>query len=183
MFTGTGSSRVFLDGQAFGQAAVRADGKTPRLDLQLPSGNDQKASDFESWFYLYPILQVSIVQATYTALTVRAVGATVVVTACTPSANPLPTAQQVTITLNYPALVATPVNLSLQGPAGIVKAPPSVTIGAGAISTQITLSLIGVPAAGTTATFTLTASVANAIDGPSSVSSQSFTISPAQKRD
>jgi hypothetical protein len=179
IFAGTGASRVFLDGQAFGQPALRADGTTSRVDLQLPSGDGQKASDFESWFYLYPTLQVASVQVTYTALTVRAAGAAVVVTASTPATTPLPTAQQATINLNYPALVATPINLSLQGPGGIVTAPSSITIGAGAISIAVTLPLIGVPAAGAVATFTLTASITNALGFAPAVSSQSFTISPA----
>jgi hypothetical protein len=179
IFAGTGANRLFLDGEAFGEPALRADGKTARVDLQLPSGNDQKASNFESWFYLYPTLQVASVQVAYTALTVRAAGASVVVTASTPATTPLPTAQQATITLNYPALVATPVNLSLQGPVGILTAPSSTTIGAGAISIPVTLSLIGVPAAGTVATFTLTASITNALGIASAVVSQSFTISPA----
>jgi hypothetical protein len=179
MFAGTGTSRVFLDGVAFGQPALRGDGKTPRIDLQLPSGNDQKAGDFESWFYLYPTLQVASAQVTYTSLVVRQTGGIVSVTACTPAATPLPTAQLATITLNYPALVATPINLSLQGPSGIVTAPSSVTIAAGASSIPVTLSLIGVPAAGVTASFTLIASITNAIGVPASAQSQPFTITAA----
>jgi hypothetical protein len=35
IFAGTGTGRTFLDGQAFGQRALRADGTTPRVDLQL----------------------------------------------------------------------------------------------------------------------------------------------------
>jgi hypothetical protein len=179
VFAGTGTNRVFLDGEAFGQAALRADGTTPRIDLQLPSGNDTKGADFDSWFYLYPTLAVASAQVTYTALTVTQAGGVVKVTASTPTANPLPTAQQATITLNYPALVATPINLSLQGPGGIVTAPSSVTIAAGAMSIPVTLSLIGVPAAGAAATFTLTASIINAIGLPLSAQSQQFTITRA----
>jgi Family of unknown function (DUF6519) len=179
VFAGTGTQRVFLDGEAFGQPALRADGTTPRIDLQLPSGNDEKAADFDSWFYLYPTLTVVSTQVTYTALTVMQAGGVVKVTASTPTTNPLPTAQQATITLNYPALVATTINLSLQGPAGIVTAPPTVSIAAGAMSIPVTLSLIGVPAAGSVATFTLTASIINAIGIPTSAQSQQFTITPA----
>jgi len=42
----------YLDGQAFGKPGMRADGKTPRIDLNLPSGSGARASDFESWFYV-----------------------------------------------------------------------------------------------------------------------------------
>jgi len=46
------AKRVYVDGQAYGIAGVRADGKTPRIALELPSGNRSKASDFESWFFI-----------------------------------------------------------------------------------------------------------------------------------
>ena len=44
--------KVFLDGQAFGLPSIRKDGKTPCTKLILPSGNADRASDFESWFWL-----------------------------------------------------------------------------------------------------------------------------------
>jgi len=46
------AKRVYVDGQAYGIPGVRADGKTPRIALDLPSGNSSKASDFESWFFI-----------------------------------------------------------------------------------------------------------------------------------
>jgi hypothetical protein len=46
------AKRVYVDGQAYGIPALRADGKTPRIALDLPSGNNSKASDFESWFFI-----------------------------------------------------------------------------------------------------------------------------------
>ena len=46
------AKRVYVDGQAYGVPALRADGKTPRIALDLPSGNNSKASDFESWFFI-----------------------------------------------------------------------------------------------------------------------------------
>ena len=42
----------YLDGQVFGTPGKRAD-RTPRTDLIFPSGNGQKASDFESWCQIY----------------------------------------------------------------------------------------------------------------------------------
>ena len=50
--SGSGGTRRFLDGQAFGLPGLRADGKTPRIDLAFPSGHGARASDFESWFFL-----------------------------------------------------------------------------------------------------------------------------------
>ncbi len=70
IFSGSGASQLFLDGQSFGQSATRADGKTPRIDLQLPSGNGEKASDFEGWFYVAPTLLLVSVAVNYPALTV-----------------------------------------------------------------------------------------------------------------
>lgn len=46
------AKRVYVDGQAYGIPGVRADGKTPRIALDLPSGNNSKASDFESYFFI-----------------------------------------------------------------------------------------------------------------------------------
>jgi hypothetical protein len=44
--------RRYLDGQCFGQPALRADNQTPRTALAFPSGAGARASDFESWFFL-----------------------------------------------------------------------------------------------------------------------------------
>ncbi|MBI1868075.1 MAG: hypothetical protein HYS06_07260 [Methylocystis sp.] len=46
------SQRVYIDGRAVGADGFRHDGTTPRVDLQFPSGEGRRASDFESWFYL-----------------------------------------------------------------------------------------------------------------------------------
>ena len=43
---------IFVDGQAFGQPGLRADGKSPRIALAFPSGAKAKASDFESWLFV-----------------------------------------------------------------------------------------------------------------------------------
>ncbi len=50
---------LYLDGQAFGQPALRADQK-PRTALIFPSGDRARASDFESWFYLTKGLPLQI---------------------------------------------------------------------------------------------------------------------------
>src|SRR6202008_4041618 len=58
IFADGAAGPLYLDGEAFGTSALRADGKTPRIDLRLPSDGNQPSSDFESWFYLAPILGV-----------------------------------------------------------------------------------------------------------------------------
>jgi hypothetical protein len=69
IWTPAGNSLLYLDGQAFGKPGMHADGKMPRIDLDLQSGSGERASDFESWFYLgvvqtKPPLQISAVRLT-----------------------------------------------------------------------------------------------------------------------
>lgn len=47
-----GKRRLYLDGQAFGRPGLRAGGQTQRTALVFPTGNAERASDFESWFFL-----------------------------------------------------------------------------------------------------------------------------------
>ena len=51
-----GAQVRYLDGHAYGRAGQRADDKSFRVDLRLPSGTDALASDFESWFFLKKII-------------------------------------------------------------------------------------------------------------------------------
>ena len=74
IFSHRGADIVYLDGQAFGKAGVRADGKTPRIDLNLPSGSGARASDFESWFYLGAVETKAPLQVTDVKLVMAASG-------------------------------------------------------------------------------------------------------------
>jgi hypothetical protein len=56
IWTRKGDQLFYLDGQAFGRPSSRTD-NTPRTDLEFPSGNGVRASDFEGWFYLGRPLQ------------------------------------------------------------------------------------------------------------------------------
>ena len=47
-----GNQVLYLDGQSLGTRGTQRDGTTPRHALSLPSGSSERASDFESWFYL-----------------------------------------------------------------------------------------------------------------------------------
>ncbi|HEY6375660.1 MAG TPA: DUF6519 domain-containing protein, partial [Edaphobacter sp.] len=181
IFTGTGSSQLYLDGYTLGQSATRVDGSTPRTDISLPSGNQQRANDFESWFYVAPTLgataltvatpAMQVLSNRFGAISVVAIGTT------TPTITP-----QATLTVNYPAIAPTKVTLVLTGATGvgsIVNVPPSVTIAQNQSSVTIPINVTGNPGPNFPATapmsFTLTATLTSAIGGISSLSA-TFTL-------
>jgi hypothetical protein len=170
-----GPSQLYLDGQTFSQVVTNSSGQGQRVDLQFPSGNNAKGSDFESWFYLYPILSVVSLQPTYTALTVTpSVTDTPVITQTTPPATTTPIVQLVTVTLLYPAAQAGTIALSLTGDTTIANLPASVPFNAGDSGVSVPVSITAVPG-NITDTFTVTASLTNAL-GFSSSATATFTI-------
>jgi hypothetical protein len=56
------SGNLYLDGTALGATGVRVADGSPCVSLSLPTGNQLKAADFESWFYLAPSLSISTAQ-------------------------------------------------------------------------------------------------------------------------
>src|SRR5579883_751853 len=185
IFSGSTGSQLFLDGQSYGQAALRADGTTPRVDLQLPSGNDEKASDFESWFYVAPTLVLSSLTVNYPALTV-VINANNQVTGVTasgaPGVPPQPVQPQATLRVNYPAIADTNVTLALTGATGvgtIASIPSTAVIKRGTSSVVIPISVLGNPGANTTDTFQITASITSAI-GQAFQLTTSFTVTGVQ---
>lgn len=46
------SRRIYLDGQAFAMPGLQTSEQRALMELQFPSGAGQRASDFESWFYM-----------------------------------------------------------------------------------------------------------------------------------
>jgi hypothetical protein len=131
VYTGSGSAQIFLDGQVFGTPGVRADGITPRTDLIFNSGTGEKASDFESWFFLAP---------TFSLVSLSVQPGSV---SFTPSA-PNPPAPVATLTVNSAATVDTVVPLSLIPPAtggAAVTLPPSVTVPRGSTSVVFTVGV------------------------------------------
>lgn len=167
---------IWLDGQAFGQTGTPASGNGERVDLGLPSGDGARASDFESWFYLYPALAVQSVAFTYQALVVASVNGAPTIVATKPGATTQPIVQQATITLNYAAVAATTLQLSLTGDANVASVPSSVAVNVGESSVNVNVSINALPAAGAAHTYTLTASLPSAL-GQASSQSASFTIS------
>ena len=235
IFLGSAPTQAFLDGQSFGTPGVRADGVTPRIDLQVPSGNLEKASDFESWFYLAPIpaltklavqppavnvlssgtvitavpfwqpntayavgsqvlapisnLQTAVVAGTSGQTTPGWKGTVGQVTAdntvtwqCT---APTPVSPLGTVTLNYPAVANTVVNLSVQGPAGggtaSISVQASVTVVAGRQTATFPIAVQGNPgSAGETftiqATLTLTSTIGHTFTQTATFSVTGFTV-------
>ena len=181
IFSGTGSSQLYLDGYTLGTSATRADGSTPRMDISLPSGNQERANDFESWFYVAPTLgataltvatpAMQVLSSRFGAISVVAVGTT------TPTITP-----QATLTVNYPAIAPTKVALVLTGATGvgsIVNVPATVTIAQNQSTVTIPINITANPGPNFPATapmsFTLTATLTSAIGGISSLSAN-FTL-------
>ncbi|HEY6375449.1 MAG TPA: hypothetical protein VIX90_07980, partial [Edaphobacter sp.] len=144
-------------------------------------GNQQRANDFESWFYVAPTLgataltvatpAMQVLSNRFGAISVVAIGTT------TPTITP-----QATLTVNYPAIAPTKVTLVLTGATGvgsIVNVPPSVTIAQNQSSVTIPINVTANPGPNFPATapmsFTLTATLTSAIGGISSLSA-TFTL-------
>lgn len=181
IFTGTGSSQLYLDGYTLGASATRADGTTPRTDISLPSGNQERANDFESWFYVAPTLAASALTVNTPAMQVLSnrFGAISVVAAGTTTPTITP---QATLTVNYPVIAPTNVALVLTGATGvgsIVNVPATVTIAQNQSTVTIPINVTGNPGPNFPATapmsFTLTATLTSAIGGISTLSA-TFTL-------
>ena len=172
----TGAGQLYLDGQSFGQPALRADG-TPRVDFALPSGNNEKASDFEGWFYVAPTLLLTSVAVNYPALTVvvnannAVTGVTAVVTA---GGTPQPVTPLVTVTVNYPAVSDTTIVLSLSGAPNVASIPSSVTLPQHQAAVTVPITILSNPGPNTL-TFQVTAFLNSAL-GSVPTQSASFTV-------
>lgn len=161
-FTTGASGPVYLDGRALGQSGTRGDGKTPRIDLRLPSGDSATYSDLESWFYLAEPTVISSVAIAYPRLTAVLDGSFegVQVTGAT---GPLHlVAQSATIYLASHASVPVPVDLALTSvsgnPAAIASIQPSVVIQPGQSWVTVPVSITASPGFNAAAEFTITAS-------------------------
>jgi hypothetical protein len=152
---------LFLDGQAFGKSAFRADGRTPRIDLQLPSGQQARASDLDGWFYLAPTLRITSVEPNYSSLTVLADSEKGVIVEATGTKERV--TPEATGYLNYPVFAATRVELEVKGSSGIeaiVSVPSSVETKIGEASFPIPIKILANP--GKEVEFTIGAAVTDA---------------------
>lgn len=182
IFANAPSGPIYLDGRAFGQAALRHDGITPRVDLRLPSGDQSAASDLEAWFYLAPVLRITSLTIAYPALTVvldangNVTGVQATVSGKTELVNPT-----ATVTVSYPAVTGTVIALTLlgdQGTGSVASIPATAPIAAGHTSSSFPLTILANPGFGDpppTLTFEITASLNNAA-GLASAQSATFTV-------
>jgi hypothetical protein len=172
---------LYLDGRAFGELAGQ--GSPQQISLQLPSGEDAVASDFDSWFYLGPTLQII-------SLTVSPAAVFVViddnnnlegVSDQENGAVVPPPAATATVTVNYPATAT--INLTLKADnatyqTGYVSIPATAALG-GQITCSFPIEVLGNPldpkGLGTRAIFAITASLSPAV-GPPSSQSATFTV-------
>ncbi|HUI56726.1 MAG TPA: DUF6519 domain-containing protein [Bryobacteraceae bacterium] len=168
IFAGTGSTQLFLDGEAFGITGTRSDGVTPRTDLVFPTGAQQAASDFESWFYLAPVLAI-------TGLSVQPPTVVLSLTA------PAPPAVTATVTLNYAPMADTVVTLSVTTPPNIspvVTVPPNVTVSKNTVTKSFPVT-VGNTSNATAQVFQIVASLPNAL-GTTSTFTANFTLTGFQ---
>ena len=172
--TGTTDQVVYLDGQAFGVSADTAAGDRTRIDLQFPTGDEARASDFESWFYLYPTLGIDSVAFNYTEVVISLINDTPTIVSAQPDPRIKPIVLQATIQLTYKAVTPATVALSLSGDPNVISVPASVAVNAGDSSVTVDMIINGVPPAGAKTTFTLTASLPSAL-GQSSSATGSFS--------
>lgn len=165
----------YLDGQAFGQPSTRADG-TPSVGLQFPSGDGARTSDFESWFYLAPELLVVSVTVKYPRLTIETnANGTLSVYA---AGNKQAVTPEATVTVNYPAPVATTINLVLQYPAAypnVIQIPSTVQIPEQGTSQSFPITVLSNTQNTDAETFHIIASLTSAL-GKASSASASFIV-------
>ncbi len=171
---------LFLDGRALGTPAERANGEA-RIDLQLPSGSGERASDLDGWFYLAPTLTVDSVEVAYPELTVIAdSNESVTVEAPGTKGEVSPTA---TAYLNYPAVAETSLALTATGEKGVgtvVSIPSSVEIKVGERSVTFPITVLSDPGQKVTLSFEIAATITPAA-GPPSSSSASFKVTGGEQ--
>jgi hypothetical protein len=156
IFSGSGSSRVFLDGQTFGTPGTRVGGAA-RMDLSFASGAGATGSDFESWFFLAPTLLLNSLSVQPASVNFRQ--------------TPAPHAPVATLTANYPPLADAVVSLSVISPPNVprgVTVPPTVTIPKGkqSVTFNVDIANTGIEAA---ESFQIVASLPNALNLTSTV--------------
>jgi hypothetical protein len=150
--TGT-QGLIHLDGRALGQPGTRGIDGSQRVDLRVPSGNGDVCSDFESWFYVAPLLQAVTltlpsgghftgeIDANRNFLGVVATGS--------PAGTVPVTEVDATVTLNYPAALAAELSVSIVPGSGdtgsYLSVPATVRINAGQSSVTVPLTFSGTP--------------------------------------
>lgn len=170
---------IYLDGAVFGEpGGARIDGAA-RIDLRLPSGSGQVASDLESWFDLAPAQTVTSVSVNPGSLTaVFGAGGAFEGVAATGTTNLV--TPMATVALLYPALtdvsVSLTLNLDTAGANPIATVPASVTVPRGAMYADVPVTISASPPAGVTYAFTLWATLSTAVSSWNSSASADFSV-------
>jgi hypothetical protein len=155
------SGNLYLDGTALGATGSRAADGSPCLSLAMPTGNQQKTADFESWFYLAPSIQIqsAAIQLLNSAGTI--VGANAVTIALSEFGIPralettaIPSAPSVAvqtvnlvITFTYQPVAATSLTFQVNysGAASIVSIASPVSTPAGQLTVTVPINIVGNP--------------------------------------
>jgi Family of unknown function (DUF6519) len=183
LFASGGSGLVYLDGKALGRPGTQlADPDVQRVDLSLPSGSGQVASDFESWFQLAPAQTVASLGLNPPALTViiGKEGQFAGVAEAGSTDAVIPTAY---LSLLYQAIAPVTISLSLAASDGsttgvgtVASVEASVSVAKGQTSASFPVTVSGSPPPGQTYAFTLTATVATAASNWNPALSTQFTV-------
>jgi hypothetical protein len=180
------NSTLYLDGESFGSTGARAGDGVQNTLLDMPSGGGARASDFESWFYLAPVETVvtTVIQGLVAGVETPLQTIWLLQFAGTPAPSGFTNVQgqtitniQAVITLAYPPVADTVVNLSFSGTIGStpVSIAPSVTVPAGQVSVTTPLAVPMVPD-GHTQTVILHPSVVTALGPIPSVATAQLTV-------
>ena len=173
---GTDGNAIYLDGTGLGETGTRSSDGKPSVVLSLPSGQSEKAGDFESWFYLAPTVLIAgvAIQAVEANGPVAADTVTVLVNpkgrmtglqTGTGAAVVAVKSMQAAITLSYAPVADTTIALTLSGTGvgSVVSIQATVVVPKGQISTTVPIHIAASPGNRTTDTVTLEASVETAL--------------------
>jgi hypothetical protein len=178
------AGNLYLDGSTYSETGTRVADGSPCVSLQLPSGNKLKSSDFDSWFYLAPSLEINglaleLLNSDSNPVEPNSTSASITLlpgkfgnvagweTVPPNSSTPVGVqAINVIVTFTYPPVAATTVTFQINysGAASIISLPSPVNVAPGQASVTVPLNIVGNPgvnAAGANVdTVTIGASVA-----------------------
>jgi hypothetical protein len=191
VYATTATGNIYLDGSALGATGSRVGDGSPCVSLTLPSGNQLKNADFESWFYLAPSLLISsaTIQLVIASGTLESNAVTFMTTevglpsgleTTAPPGTSAVAVQTVNLvlTLSYPPAAPTALTFQVNysGGSATLSIPSQVSVAAG--QSTVTVAIVptnpGLAATGApnVETITITPAVANVI------SQSTFTGTP-----
>lgn len=155
------AGNLYLDGSSFGTTGARAADGSPCVSLIFPTGNELKAADFESWFYLAPSLQIASVVVELlnaaggvvgsNAITVHSNlfgGITGLETTGTPASPPVAVQTvNIVVTFTYPPVTPTSLFLQLSstGASSLTAITSPIAVSPGQTTVTAALTVLGNP--------------------------------------